>query len=117
MLDEPGFAKAYGCLAGLALGDAMGCPTEFLTPEQIAAEYGRVEGLVSAPAWHPHGVLPPGRVTDDTEQALALAGVYLRDGRMSAEGMSRALLDWAGMRGERLALYVCLLYTSPSPRD
>jgi len=33
-------SKAHGCLAGLALGDALGCPTEFMTPEQIVAEYG-----------------------------------------------------------------------------
>jgi len=99
------FAKAHGCLAGLALGDAMGCPTEFLTPEQIAAEYGRVEGLVAAPAWHPHSAMSPGRVTDDTEQALALAGVYLHAGRMSAEAMARALLNWAEAQGRRLSLY------------
>ncbi|MEA3339853.1 MAG: ADP-ribosylglycohydrolase family protein, partial [Chloroflexota bacterium] len=98
--------KARGCLAGLALGDAMGCPTEFMTPEQIAAEYGWVEGLVAAPIWHPHAALPAGRVTDDTEQAMALAGVYLRDGRMSAEAMAQAVLDWADAQGEHLALYL-----------
>jgi len=98
--------KAHGCLAGLALGDALGCPTEFLTPEQIAAEYGWVEGLVAPPVWHPHSVLSRGRVTDDTEQALALAGVYLRDGRMSAEAVAQALLDWADVQGEHLALYL-----------
>ncbi|NMC78358.1 MAG: hypothetical protein GYA59_03265, partial [Chloroflexi bacterium] len=27
--------RAYGCLAGLALGDALGMPTEMLTPEAI----------------------------------------------------------------------------------
>ena len=98
--------KAHGCLAGLALGDAMGCPTEFMTPEQIAAEYGWVEGLVAAPIWHPHTALPAGRVTDDTEQAMALASVYLRDGRMSAEAMAQAVLDWADAQGEHLALYL-----------
>ncbi len=98
--------KAYGCLAGLALGDAMGCPTEFLTPEEIAAEYGWVEGLVAAPARHPHAVLPVGRVTDDTEQALALAEVYLRDGRMSAASVAQAMLDWAEAQKEHLALYL-----------
>jgi len=104
--DDLRFTKAYGCLAGLALGDAMGCPTEFLTPEQIAAEYGRVEGLVAAPEWHPHSTLSPGCVTDDTEQALILAEIYLREGRMSAEAMARGLLDWADARGERQSLYV-----------
>ena len=100
------FARAHGCLAGLALGDAMGCPTEFLTPEQIAAEYGQVGTLVPAPTWHPHSALPLGRVTDDTEQALALAGVYLRDGHMSAEAVARALLEWADAQGEHVNLYL-----------
>jgi ADP-ribosylglycohydrolase len=96
--------RAWGCLAGLALGDALGMPTEFLTPEQIAAEYGRVGGLVQPPAWHPHAALPPGRVTDDTGQALAVAGVYLRHGRMSAQATAQALLEWATAQGEGLSL-------------
>ena len=31
--------RIYGCLAGLALGDALGMPTEMLTPEEIKAEF------------------------------------------------------------------------------
>ena len=100
------FDKAYGCLASLSLGDALGMPTEFLTPEQIAAEYGWVENLVSPPDWHPHAALPRGRITDDTEQALALAEVYLRDGQMRAEAVAQAMLDWAAAQGEHLALYL-----------
>jgi ADP-ribosylglycohydrolase len=45
-------------------------------------------------------------VTDDTEQALALAGVYLRDGRMSVEAVAQALLDWADAQGEHVNLYL-----------
>lgn len=96
--------KAHGCLAGLALGDALGMPTEFMTPEQIAAEYGRVEGLVASPTWHPHTALPAGSITDDTGQALALAQVYLRDGRMTAAAAGRALLEWADANQEHLDL-------------
>jgi len=103
---DPRLAKAWGCLAGLAVGDALGMPTEFLTPEQIVDEYGRVKSLVSPPDWHPHAALPLGRVTDDTEQALALAKVYLSQGRMSAEAVGQALLDWASAQGEHLALYL-----------
>ena len=103
---EGSFSKAWGCLAGLALGDALGMPTECLTPEQIAAEYGRVETLVAPSGWHPHAALPRGRVTDDTEQALALARVYLRDGQMSAEAAAQAMLDWAAAQSEHLALYL-----------
>ena len=100
------FDKAYGCLAALSLGDALGMPTEFLTPEQIAAEYGRVENLVSPPDWRPRAALDRGRVTDDTEQALALAEVYLRDGQMHAEAVAQAMLDWAAAQNEHLALYL-----------
>jgi len=119
------YSKAWGCLAGLALGDALGMPTEFLTPEQIVAEYGSVETLVPAPRWHPHAVFPPGRVTDDTEQALALAQVYLREGCMNADAAARAILDWAAAQIGHLERYLGpstrraldLLSTGTSPRE
>lgn len=100
------FEKAYGCLAGLALGDALGMTTEFLTPQQITEHYGWVDSLVSAPPWHSHARLPRGRITDDTGQALALAGVYVREGTMSAEAAARALLRWADEQGEHLDLFL-----------
>jgi ADP-ribosylglycohydrolase len=103
--DEAGFAKAYGCLAGLALGDALGMPTEFLTPERITAEYGAVAGLVAPASWHPHAVLPYASTTDDTAQALALAGIYLRGEPMTAERVAHALVAWADAEGPRLELY------------
>ena len=96
--------KAYGCLGGLALGDAMGMPVEFMTPEQIAAEYGRVDSLVASPDWHPHAVLPPGAITDDTGQALAIAQVYCEQGEMTAEAAARALLEWADRSADHLHL-------------
>jgi ADP-ribosylglycohydrolase len=96
--------KAYGCLAGLALGDAMGMPVEFMTPARIAEEYGWIDGLVASPSWHPHRVFPPGTVTDDTGQALALADVYRSQGAMTAEGAAAALMAWAGRCKGRLHL-------------
>jgi ADP-ribosylglycohydrolase len=117
-------SRAWGCLAGLALGDALGMPTEFLTKEEIAATYGRIDTFVSPPEWHPHASFPLARVTDDTEQALALAGVYLRQGTMSAEAAAQALLDWAATKAKNLPLYIgpstrqalALLRDGASPR-
>ena len=37
---DPRFSRAYGALAGLALGDALGMPTQEMSPEQIRAVYG-----------------------------------------------------------------------------
>ncbi|MEV6326416.1 ADP-ribosylglycohydrolase family protein [Streptomyces sp. NPDC051909] len=64
--------SARGTLFGLALGDAMGYPTEFLTMEQISAKFG---------PWQKMGMpLSAGdvvRVTDDTQMALAVGEALL----------------------------------------
>lgn len=87
--------RAYGCLAGLALGDALGMPTEMLTPEAIKRHFGALHGLAAAPEWHPHARLQPGRITDDTGQALAIARAYDDQGRLTPENVARQLLAWA----------------------
>lgn len=87
--------KALGCLAGLAVGDALGMPTEFLNPEQIKAEFGTVRKFQPAPSWHPHARLKTGSVTDDTHQTLAVARAYSPNGTLGAEDMARELLAWA----------------------
>ncbi|MCD0484616.1 ADP-ribosylglycohydrolase family protein [Streptacidiphilus sp. ASG 303] len=59
-----GRRPATGALLGLALGDAMGFPTEFNDMESIAAKSGPWRGMR----------LPgPAIVTDDTQMTLALA--------------------------------------------
>lgn len=56
---------ATGSLFGLAYGDALGAPTEFLTVAQIIQRYG--------PAGPRELAGDPARVTDDTQMALAVA--------------------------------------------
>ena len=63
--------RARGCLAGLAIGDALGAPTEGKTPAQIRERWGRVVDYVSDD--------PTG--TDDTEYAVFSAQTLLRHGR------------------------------------
>lgn len=98
--------RIFGCLAGLALGDSLGGPTEFLTRAQIKAEYGWVDHLVQAPAWHPHHGLQPGQITDDTGQALAVAHALGSDGQTTAEEVARYLLKWAEQAGDTLAVVI-----------
>ena len=88
---DPRFSRAYGALAGLALGDALGMPTQAMSPEQIRSTYGRITGLVDADASQPYAPgMRAGSVTDDTEQALLVAALLVR-GRCSASG--RVALD------------------------
>ena len=51
---DPRLSRAHGALAGLALGDALGMPTQAMSPEQIRAVYGRITGLVDADASQPY---------------------------------------------------------------
>src|SRR5262245_452660 len=62
--------RAAGALYGLAIGDALGMPTESLPRSQIFTAYGSlVDGFHPAPDGHPLAAgLPAGTVTDDTEQ-------------------------------------------------
>ncbi len=94
--------RVYGSLAGLALGDALGMPTEFLSPEQIAAEIGWVDHFVKAPHWHFHQTMQPGQITDDTGQTLALAHAYAVDGKLSTAAVAREMLKWADSQGKFL---------------
>ncbi len=58
-----------GALVGLAVGDALGYPTEFISREQILQRFGP-QGLTDFAASHGH---PPGTYTDDTQMSLAVA--------------------------------------------
>lgn len=61
--------RIAGCLYGMALGDALGAETEFLTVEDILREF---------PPDGPHE--PPGNpslITDDTQMAIAVAKALL----------------------------------------
>lgn len=109
---DPRFSRAYGALAGLALGDALGMPTQEMSPEQIRAVYGRITGLVDGDASQPYAPgMPAGSVTDDTEQALLVASLLIR-GRGSSSGrvalnaveFAHALLAWEDSMIERGSL-------------
>lgn len=85
--------RATAALAGVALGDAMGMPTQTLSRAEIVAAYGRVTDFIAPFPDHPvsHG-LAAGMVTDDTEQTLLLAELLLQG--FTDEAWARALLDW-----------------------
>ena len=109
---DPRVSRAYGALAGLALGDALGMPTQAMSPEQIRAVYGRITGLVDGDASQPYAPgMPAGSVTDDTEQALLVASLLVR-GRGSSSGrvaldageFAHALLAWEDSMIERGSL-------------
>jgi ADP-ribosylglycohydrolase len=83
--------RASGCLFGLAFGDALGKPTEFLTVAEIENRYGRggpreLDG-------------DPALVTDDTQMTLAVAWALqeaaVPDPDVLAELLRQRFISWA----------------------
>lgn len=102
-MNDPRTDRAAGALYGLALGDALGMPTQIMSRAAIAARFGRVTGFEAGPPDNPVAAgLPAGSVTDDTDQALIVgrllagSGGHIDPSRLAAE-----LLEWeAGMRAK-----------------
>jgi ADP-ribosylglycohydrolase len=89
--------RAAGALYGLAVGDALGMPTESLPRPEIVARYGPLlEEFETGPPDQPLAPgLPAGTVTDDTEQALLLAHLIISGkGEIDEEDFARQLLAW-----------------------
>ncbi len=88
--------RAIGALYGLAIGDALGMPTQLMSRSGIAGRYGMIDRFRAADAWHPlAGGLPAGHITDDTEQALLLARLLIEGHGHVAPGIfARALVEW-----------------------
>ncbi|WP_089156895.1 ADP-ribosylglycohydrolase family protein [Micromonospora sp. NBS 11-29] len=82
---------AAGSLFGLAYGDALGKPTEFLTVAEIVRRYG--------PTGPRELTGEPALVTDDTQMALAVAWALHDAPAFTAEAVEpllrRRFLDWA----------------------
>lgn len=86
--------RAQAAYLGLAIGDALGATVEFMTPREIAAEYG-VHDRIRGGGWLR---LRPGQVTDDTGMALALGEAILSVGGIDAEAIARSFDAWMRSR-------------------
>ncbi len=90
------FDRACGALAGMAIGDALGMPSQTLPRSEIAQHYGKITDYVAPYADHPvsHG-LQAAQVTDDTEQAFLLAHRLVSDSNGFDETLwAQDLLEW-----------------------
>ncbi|MGH1449555.1 MAG: inositol monophosphatase family protein [Pseudomonadaceae bacterium] len=83
--------RAYGCLAGLIIGDNLGAQVEFQSAESIARR------CVDEPLRLAHGGhwnLIAGQPTDDGELALALARSLVEQGGYDPEAAAKAYVGW-----------------------
>jgi len=93
--------RARGALYGLAIGDALGMPTQMLSRRQITERWGaQLHGFEPAPPGHPIAAgMPAGSVTDDTEQAVLLGRLLVAGhGAVDHQELATALVDWERLR-------------------
>jgi len=97
-------SRAQGALHGLAVGDALGMPTEATSRAQIVERYGLlVDRFHPAPPGHPIAEgLAAGSVTDDTEQAVLIGRLMVEsEGRIDPRELGRRLAAWEASMRER----------------
>jgi len=89
--------RARGALYGLAIGDALGMPTQLLSRREIAERWGgQLHDFEPAPPGHPVAAgLPAGSITDDTEQAVLLGRLLVKGhGTIDPRELAEALISW-----------------------
>lgn len=89
--------RAYGCLVGGAIGDAMGMPASFFTRTKIKATYGFINDFLEPEASEQlyHGNLQAGEITDDTQESIIIANILIENGEFNTERFKLAMRDWA----------------------
>ncbi len=93
--------RILGSFYGVALGDAMGMPSELWPREKVLAHFGEITEFLPGPDGHfvVDGYVA-GQVTDDTQQTLMLAGAIIAEnGEVVAETVAKHLVAWADRVG------------------
>jgi ADP-ribosylglycohydrolase len=98
------FKKIKGCLIGCAYGDAMGMPTEMMTPERIRSIFpDGVHKLEPSTEYDFIGrKFPAGEVTDDTvNTVLVCESIIGNNGVFDTEKYINMLLEWVKNNGDK----------------
>ncbi len=80
-----------GALYGVAVGDALGGPVEFMVPEEIIRRHVCVSDMIGG-GWLN---LAPGEITDDTQMTLCVAEGIVESPDDPIEAIGRRFIQWA----------------------
>ncbi|ALC17328.1 ADP-ribosyl-[dinitrogen reductase] hydrolase [Desulfuromonas soudanensis] len=84
------YSRARAAFLGLAVGDALGATTEFMTPSEIRAVFTVHKKIVGG-GWL---YLKAGQVTDDTEMSLALGRALIAAQGWDLTGIADNFVAW-----------------------
>ena len=92
-------SRYAGCFLGLAVGDALGAPLEFMTEAQIQIKHGTVRDMIGG-GWL---LLRPGEYTEDTTLALLLARSLVERVTLAPEDVAERYTEWARTSPKQLS--------------
>ncbi|MBB3129873.1 ADP-ribosyl-[dinitrogen reductase] hydrolase [Paenibacillus rhizosphaerae] len=82
--------RLKGGLYGVAVGDALGGTTEFMSVREVKAQYGYLTEIIGGGVWQ----LEPGEVTDDTMMTLCVAQGILENPAEPMDAIGRYFIEW-----------------------
>lgn len=82
--------RIKGGIYGVAVGDALGGTTEFMTEQEIKEKHGYLTEIIGGGVWS----LEPGEVTDDTMMTLCVADGILENTEEPVEAIGRFFKAW-----------------------
>jgi len=83
--------KVHGALLGVAVGDALGAPLEFMTVAEIIDKHGGPVRDMIGGGWLN---IAPGEITDDTQMTLAVAEGIVENPRNPTPGIGQRFIEW-----------------------
>jgi ADP-ribosyl-[dinitrogen reductase] hydrolase len=86
--------RATAAFLAVAVGDALGATTEFMTPHEIKFKYGVHKKIIGGGWLH----LDPGQVTDDTQMSLYMARAIQASGGWNIEAVADHFVQWMKSR-------------------
>jgi len=87
--------RIRGALYGVAIGDALGAPLEFMTAEEILDKYGEPVREMVGGGWLS---VVPGEITDDTQMTLAVAEGVVENPEKPIPAIGRRFIAWHDSR-------------------
>lgn len=82
--------KIKGALYGVAVGDALGAPLEFMDSERIAQQHGTMTEMIGG-GWLN---VVPGEITDDTQMTIAVAEGIVKCPDAPVEAVGAEFIKW-----------------------
>ncbi|MBB3111149.1 ADP-ribosyl-[dinitrogen reductase] hydrolase [Paenibacillus phyllosphaerae] len=89
-MEETLFNRMKGGLFGVAVGDALGGTTEFMSAWEIKQKHGYLDQIVGGGVWR----LEPGEVTDDTMMTLCVAEGILEEPDQPYKPIGDYFMKW-----------------------